>query len=144
MINPTVIQSCIKYILIKCKYRMGALSKGEGIPAEEASRPFDSKRDGFVLGEGSGTLILEELEHAIKRGAHILCEVSSPSFTSDAYHMTTPSSDGAYRSMKLSLENFQKLKKFDSSSCKKISQSSSFLIISSGCERPCYFYTGRR
>jgi 3-oxoacyl-[acyl-carrier-protein] synthase II len=74
---------------------------------ESASRPFDSKRDGFVMGEGAGALILEEYEHAVKRGATILCEVIGGGMCADAYHLTGshPDGDGAYMGMKLTLED---------------------------------------
>lgn len=71
-----------------------------------ASRPFDKNRDGFVMGEGSGTLILEDLEHAQKRGAKIYAEVVGGAMTSDAYHLTAthPEGEGAQRAIKLGLE----------------------------------------
>jgi 3-oxoacyl-[acyl-carrier-protein] synthase II len=73
---------------------------------EKASRPFDKERDGFVIGEGAGILILEELEHAIKRNAHIYAEVVGYGSTGGAYHMVMPVNEGKdiVRAMKLSLK----------------------------------------
>ena len=70
-----------------------------------ASRPWDKGRDGFVMGEGSGGLVLEEYEHAVKRGAKIYAEVVGFGATSDAYHITSPTVDGPARSMKMALKN---------------------------------------
>ena len=83
-----------------------ALSTRNDSP-QTASRPFDSTRDGFVLGEGSGCLILEELEHAKARGAKIYAEVVGGGLTADAHHITAPHPDGlgAINVMKLSLED---------------------------------------
>ncbi|HXS35277.1 MAG TPA: beta-ketoacyl-ACP synthase II [Flavipsychrobacter sp.] len=85
---------------------MKALSTRNDDPAA-ASRPFDKNRDGFVLGEGAGALILESYEHAIKRGATILAEIIGASMTADAYHMsaTHPEGEGAYRAINLALED---------------------------------------
>ena len=70
-----------------------------------ASRPWDKDRDGFVLGEGGGVLVLEEYEHAKKRGAKIYCELAGFGMGADAYHMTAPNVDGPKRSMKAALRN---------------------------------------
>ena len=70
-----------------------------------ASRPWDKDRDGFVLGEGSGVMVLEEYEHAKARGAKIYAEVIGFGMSSDAYHMTTPDVDGPRRSMAMALKN---------------------------------------
>lgn len=70
-----------------------------------ASRPWDKGRDGFVMGEGSAVLVLEEYEHAVKRGAKIYAEVVGFGATSDAYHITSPTVDGPARSMKMALKN---------------------------------------
>lgn len=85
---------------------MKALSERNDSP-ETASRPFDLDRDGFVLGEGAGALILEELEHAKARGANILAEIVGVGMTADAYHMTAPHPEGlgAIRVMKLAVED---------------------------------------
>ncbi|HET7787028.1 MAG TPA: beta-ketoacyl-ACP synthase II [Myxococcales bacterium] len=72
---------------------------------QKASRPFDKDRDGFVAGEGAGILILEELEHAKRRGARIYCELTGYGATADAFHITTPSGDGAERAMRLCLQD---------------------------------------
>ncbi len=85
---------------------MRALSTRNDAP-ERASRPFDLNRDGFVMGEGSGTLILEELEHARKRNAHIYAEIIGCGFTADAHHITAPpeGGEGAVRSMRRALND---------------------------------------
>lgn len=85
---------------------MKALSTRNEEP-ERASRPFDAQRDGFVIGEGSGVLVLESLESAQRRGAKILAEIVGYGMSADAYHMTQPSEDGdgAYRVMRASLHD---------------------------------------
>jgi 3-oxoacyl-[acyl-carrier-protein] synthase II len=85
---------------------MRALSTRNDAP-EKASRPFDADRDGFVVGEGAGIVILESLEHAQKRNAPILAEIVGYGMSGDAYHITQPAEngDGAYRVMKAALKD---------------------------------------
>jgi 3-oxoacyl-[acyl-carrier-protein] synthase II len=85
---------------------MTALSTRNDDP-QKASRPFDKNRDGFVMGEGAGILILESLEHARARGANILCEFNGYGTTDDAHHISAPAEDGAgaANSMRFALEN---------------------------------------
>jgi 3-oxoacyl-[acyl-carrier-protein] synthase-1 len=83
---------------------MGALSSAYNDDAEHASRPYDANRDGFVIAGGAGILIVEELEHALARGARIHGEIVGYAATSDGYHMVQPSGEGAVRSMRIAME----------------------------------------
>lgn len=85
--------------------KMRAITADFNDRPEEASRPWDKGRKGFVMGEGAGALVLEELEHAKARGAKIYAEVVGYGMSGDAYHITAPSGDGAYRAMKMAADH---------------------------------------
>ena len=97
-------EAAITPIAIAGFANMKALSTRNDEP-EKASRPFDAERDGFVMGEGAGILVFEELEHAKKRGAHIYAEVTGYGNTCDAYHITAPDpeGDGSVRAMQIAM-----------------------------------------
>src|SRR5690606_1305742 len=84
-----------------------AMSTGFNDEPTRASRPYDKDRDGFVMGEGAGVLVLEELEHAKARGAKIYCEVVGYGLAGDAYHITAPAEDGdgGYRAMRAAIRD---------------------------------------
>jgi 3-oxoacyl-[acyl-carrier-protein] synthase II len=98
-------EAAITPIAIAGFANMKALSTRNDEP-EKASRPFDKERDGFVMGEGAGILVFEELEHARARGAHIYAEVTGYGNTCDAYHITAPdpNGDGAVRAINRALK----------------------------------------
>lgn len=94
-------ESAVNCIALAGFSRMKAVTSDFNDRPTEASRPWDKERSGFVMGEGSGALVLEELEHAKARGAKIYAEVIGYGMSGDAYHITAPSGDGAYRAMKM-------------------------------------------
>ncbi|MBW1747804.1 MAG: beta-ketoacyl-ACP synthase II, partial [Deltaproteobacteria bacterium] len=99
-------EAAITPLTIAGFHAIKALSSKYQTP-QTASRPFDIDRNGFVMGDGSGILILEDLDHAVNRGAKIYGEVIGFAMTGDASHITEPNMDGAIRCMKLALEDAQ-------------------------------------
>mmetsp|Transcript_18817 Transcript_18817/g.23092 ORF Transcript_18817/g.23092 Transcript_18817/m.23092 type:complete len:463 (+) Transcript_18817:125-1513(+) len=102
-------EACIDPISMGGFARLKALSTKYNDNPIISSRPFDRDRDGFVMGEGSCVLVLEEMEHAIRRGAPILCEIKGYGISGDAYHVTSPDPEGtgAERAMKMALNRAQ-------------------------------------
>lgn len=98
-------ESAVNALALAGFARMKAVTSDFNDRPEEASRPWDADRSGFVMGEGSGALVLEELEHAKARGAKIYAEIVGYGMSGDAYHITAPSGDGAYRAMKMAVEH---------------------------------------
>jgi 3-oxoacyl-[acyl-carrier-protein] synthase II len=98
-------EAAITPLTITGFYRMGALATGYNDNPEAASRPFDIQRRGFVMSEGAGILVLEELEHALARGANIYAELIGFGMTGDAYHITDPHIEGAKRCVQMALKD---------------------------------------
>jgi 3-oxoacyl-[acyl-carrier-protein] synthase I len=92
---------------------MGALSTKYNDTPTKASRPYDTDRDGFVIAGGAGVLVLEELEHALNRGAHIYAEIVGYGATSDGYNMVAPGGGGAARCMQQALNSSENIKSID-------------------------------
>ena len=93
----------ITYGVMRCWEAVRVLASGNGNPAT-ACRPFSADRKGMVIGEGSGVLLLEDLDHALKRGAHIYGELAGCGMSSDASHITQPSVDGPVRAIRMALD----------------------------------------
>lgn len=102
------VETPITELWIATLSKAGAMSTRNHEP-EAACRPFDKLRDGFVLGEGSGVLVLEELDHALRRGAHIYARIAGVGSSTDAYHMTSPepTAEQATRTIRLALADAQ-------------------------------------
>jgi len=100
-------EAAVNRLGVACFAAARALSTGYNDRPGEASRPFDEGRDGFVIAEGAGIVVLEEYEHAKKRGAEIYAEVIGYGLSGDAYHITAPAEggDGGYRAMQAALKN---------------------------------------
>jgi len=98
-------EAAITLLTMSGFYRMGALAMGFNDNPPGASRPFEAHRNGFILAEGAGILVLEELEHARRRGARIYAEITGFGMTGDAHHITDPHIEGAMRCIQSALED---------------------------------------
>jgi 3-oxoacyl-[acyl-carrier-protein] synthase II len=98
-------EAAVTILTLTAFYRMGALATGFNDHPEAASRPFDMHRCGFVMAEGSGILVLEELDHALARNANIYGEIVGFGMTGDAHHITDPDKEGAKRCIQLALKD---------------------------------------
>jgi 3-oxoacyl-[acyl-carrier-protein] synthase II len=98
-------EAAITLLTVTGFYRMGALATGYNDNPAAASRPFDIQRRGFVMAEGAGILVLEELEHALARGAEIYAEIIGFGMTGDAFHITDPHIEGAKRCIQIALQD---------------------------------------
>lgn len=101
-------ESAVNVLALAGFSRMKAVTADFNDTPTKASRPWDKNRAGFVMGEGAGALVLEEYEHAKARGAKIYAEVVGYGMSGDAYHITAPSGDGAYRAMKMAADHAKK------------------------------------
>jgi 3-oxoacyl-[acyl-carrier-protein] synthase II len=98
-------EAAVTILTLTAFYRMGALAVGYNERPEAASRPFDVNRCGFVMSEGCGILVLEELDHALARNADIYAEIVGFGMTGDAHHITDPDKEGAKRCITLAMKD---------------------------------------
>jgi len=98
-------EAAVTILTMTAFYRMGALAVGYNDHPEGASRPFDLKRSGFVMSEGAGILVLEELDHALARNANIYAEIIGFGMTGDAHHITDPDKEGAKRCIQQAMKD---------------------------------------
>jgi 3-oxoacyl-[acyl-carrier-protein] synthase II len=98
-------EAAVTLLTMSAFYRMGALAMGYNDNPAAASRPFDIKRSGFVLSEGAGILVLEEMDHAVARGAKIYAEIIGFGMSGDAHHITDPDLEGAKRCILLAMKD---------------------------------------
>jgi 3-oxoacyl-[acyl-carrier-protein] synthase II len=98
-------EAAVTILTLTAFYRMGALAVGYNDHPEAASRPFDMKRCGFVMSEGCGIMVLEELDHALARNANIYAEIIGFGMTGDAHHITDPDKEGAKRCIQLAMQD---------------------------------------